>query len=92
MDVQSLEFEKADVEDKEDTPWKLILFNDDYHVFEDVVLQVMKATGYGLDRSMAITLEAHKKGKALVFEGTFERCFAIDQVLKEIDLTTEIRG
>lgn len=92
MDVKTYELEKSSSESSLLEPWRLILFNDDYHIFDEVVFQIMKATGYSMEESTSITLEAHYKGQALVFEGSFERCFEIDQVLKEIDLTTEIRG
>lgn len=75
-----------------DSPWRLILFNDDVHSFEEVIFQVMKATGYSQDKAENITIEAHQKGRAIVYEGDFEKCFKIDRVLKEIDLKTEIEG
>lgn len=73
-------------------PWRVILYNDDVHAFEQVIFQIMKATGYPQAKAEKITIEAHQKGKALVYEGDFEKCFKIDSVLKEIDLKTEIEG
>ena len=73
-------------------PWNVILFNDEIHAFEEVVLQVMKATGCGFLRAQEITLEAHNNGRAGAYSGDFESCLAVQSVLKEIGLVTEIRG
>jgi ATP-dependent Clp protease adaptor protein ClpS len=70
--------------------FSLILFNDSHHDFDEVVMQVMKATGYGYDKSEAITLEAHNKGRAVVISGTLDRCIKVQSVLEEIGLRTSI--
>ncbi len=68
----------------------LILFNDSHHDFEEVIAQVMKATGYGHDKAEAITLEAHNKGRAVVVAGELVICLKAQQVLEEIALRTSI--
>lgn len=68
----------------------LILFNDSHHEFDEVIEQVMKATGYGHDKSEAITLEAHNKGRAAVVAGELDVCLKSQQVLEEIALRTSI--
>jgi ATP-dependent Clp protease adapter protein ClpS len=68
----------------------LILFNDSYHDFDEVINQVIKATGYGYDRAEAITLEAHNKGRAVVITGELEKCLKGQAVLEEISLKTTI--
>jgi ATP-dependent Clp protease adaptor protein ClpS len=70
--------------------FSLILFNDSHHDFDEVVMQVMKATGYGYDKSEAITLEAHNKGRAVVISGTIDRCLNAQSILEEIGLRTSI--
>jgi len=70
--------------------FSLILFNDSHHDFDEVVMQVMKATGYGYDKSEAITLEAHNKGRAVVLSGTIDRCLNAQSILEEIGLRTSI--
>lgn len=90
------EIEVEEVEEQtEDTvhhPWRLILYDDDIHTFDEVIEQVMKATGCSLSRAEDITWKVHHEGKALVHEGEFEECLRIDSVLKEIQLVTEIKG
>jgi ATP-dependent Clp protease adapter protein ClpS len=68
----------------------LILFNDSYHDFNEVINQVIKATGYGYDRAEAITMEAHTKGRAVVIMGELESCLKGQSVLEEISLKTAI--
>ena len=68
----------------------LILFNDAHHDFEEVIEQVMKATGFSYDRAEAITMEAHNKGRAAVIQGELERCLKAQAVLEEINLKTSI--
>jgi ATP-dependent Clp protease adapter protein ClpS len=68
----------------------LILFNDSHHEFEEVIAQVMKATGYGHDKAESITMEAHNKGRAAVISGELDICLKAQQVLEEIALRTSI--
>lgn len=83
---------EEEVEDSVNTPWRLILYDDDIHTFEEVISQLMKATGCSLSEAEDKTWKVHNDGKALVHEGEFEECLRIDGVLKEIQLVTEIKG
>jgi len=68
----------------------LIMFNDSYHDFDEVINQVIKATGYGYDRAEAITMEAHNKGRAAVISGELNKCLQSQSILEEISLRTSI--
>ncbi len=85
-----------DVEDTTDTkindPWKVILYNDDIHTFDEVILQLRKATGCSDAEAERIALEAHTKGKAVAYSGPFEKCFKVMGILREIQLIVEIEG
>ena len=35
---------EVEAEEKIETPWRVILFDDDIHTFEDVILQLIRAT------------------------------------------------
>ncbi len=72
------------------TPARVILFNDDWHTFDEVIGQIVKALGCATDKATQIALEAHSKGKALVFEGPMKECLRINGVLEEISLITQI--
>lgn len=73
-----------------DPPWNVLLYNDDFHSFDEVILQVQKATGISLERAVEITLEAHTQGRAVCFTGPLERCEHVAAVLRQIELTVEI--
>ncbi|MDZ7343511.1 MAG: ATP-dependent Clp protease adaptor ClpS [candidate division KSB1 bacterium] len=73
-------------------PWKVILFNDDIHTFDEVIVQLQKATGCSVQRAEQIAYEAHTKGKAIAFSGEFNDCFRVAGVLREIQLIVEIEG
>ena len=60
--------------------------------FDEVINQVILATSCTRGKAEAITWEVHTQGKAVVFEGDFERCFQVQGVLGQIELITEIRG
>lgn len=83
---------EEEVEESVNTPWRLILYDDDIHTFDEVITQLMKATGCSLSEAEDKTWKVHNEGKALVHEGEFEECLKIDSVLKEIQLVTEIKG
>ncbi|RNC83927.1 MAG: ATP-dependent Clp protease adaptor ClpS [Balneola sp.] len=80
------------LEEEVATPWRLILYDDDIHTFEEVIEQLIKATGCAYSHAESVTWKVHNEGKALVHEGEFEECLRIDSVLKEIQLVTEIKG
>ena len=44
--------EEVDV--RQSGPWIVILYNDDYHSFDEVILQLQKATGCSLETAEAI--------------------------------------
>ena len=75
-----------------DRPWKVVLYNDDVHKFEDVVRQVRKATGFSLLRAMEITYVAHNGGEAIVYEGAFVDCLQVADVLRRGGLSVRIFG
>ena len=80
------------VEEHISAPWRVILYNDNIHTFDEVIAQLIKATGCTLAKAEEITLKVHNEGKAVAFEGEFEECLMVDSVLKEIQLVTEIKG
>jgi ATP-dependent Clp protease adapter protein ClpS len=68
---------------------KLILFNST-HTWDDVILQIQKATGYDIIHCEQIATIAHTKGKAVVKSGDIEELEEINNILREIDLVTTI--
>lgn len=70
-------------------PWVVILYNDDWHPYDQVVFQVQKATGCSLEEAEWITHEAHSQGRAIAYSGTQEECERVANVLREIRLQVE---
>lgn len=84
--------EQSEEEEALDTPWQLILYDDDIHTFDEVINQLIKALKCSIAKAEEITLKVHNDGKAIVYEGSFEECLKINAVLVEIHLITEIKG
>jgi len=86
----SLPEEKKEVDVLVEQPAKVILFNDDYHTFDEVIDQLIKAIGCDRAKAETLTWEVHTKGKAAVFEGPMDDCLKVSNVLEEIALSTQI--
>ena len=71
-------------------PYNVVLFNDETHTMDEVVIQIIKATHYGKEQAVYIMLEAHIKGRAIVWTGHKERAEYISSVLEEIRLGTKV--
>jgi ATP-dependent Clp protease adaptor protein ClpS len=70
--------------------YRVILYNDDWHDLEDVIEQVMKATGCSEQKAAQITIEAHNSGRAICYRGNREKCQGVVKVLREIRLQCEV--
>ena len=79
-------------EEQVDTAWRVLLFNDEVHTFDEVIGQIIKATGCSVSRAEQLTWQVHNEGKAQVFEGTIDACLEVEIVLSEINLITRIVG
>ncbi len=75
---------------KTQIPAKVVVYNDEWHTFDEVIYQIMKATKCDLETAEKLTWEIHTKGKAVVFEGDLEEALYVSNVLEEIDLSVEI--
>ena len=71
-------------------PATVILFNDEIHTFEEVIGQIVKATGCDQARAEALTWQVHSTGKAAVYQGSVTDCLRVVSVLEEIALNTHI--
>lgn len=89
-DVEELLEEEVDTH--LDAPWRVILYNDQIHTFDEVIGQLIKATGCSVSQAEAYAWRAHVQGKAGVYEGSFEECLRVKSILDEIALVTEIQG
>jgi len=69
---------------------RVMLYNDEWHTFDEVILQLIKATGCSYDEARSKAFEVHVKGMAMVFNGEFKDCLRVSSVLEEIALHTQI--
>jgi ATP-dependent Clp protease adaptor protein ClpS len=85
-----LQQEEKDTDVLIEQPAKVILFNDEIHSFDEVIGQIIKATGCDTVKAEALTWEVHTTGKAMVFEGQMDNCLKVSHILEEIALNTQI--
>lgn len=71
-------------------PAKVILFNDEVHTFDEVIGQIIKATGCDEMKAETLTWEVHNTGRAMVYLGPITTCVQVSHVLEEIELITQI--
>lgn len=69
---------------------KVLLFNDEWHTFDEVINQIIKAVRCTNLQAENLTLEVHERGKALVYAGDLQECLKVSGVLEEIALHTQI--
>jgi ATP-dependent Clp protease adaptor protein ClpS len=85
-----VQLEDIDTDVLVDQPAKVILFNDEVHSFDEVIGQIIKATGCDMPKAESLTWEVHTSGKAMVFEGEMDNCLKVSHILEEIALNTQI--
>lgn len=68
----------------------VVLFNDDWHTFDEVISQLIKATQCTFDQAKGFAFETHVKGKSIVFNGSMKNCLKVSSILEEIALHTQI--
>lgn len=69
---------------------RVILYNDEEHTFDEVISQIIKATGCSPAHAEGLTVEVHERGKAMVYDGTMNACLRVSAILEEISLNTQI--
>src|SRR5438067_12983249 len=74
----------------QDIAGRVILFNDNLHTFDEVGLQIAKATGCTWDEGEAQAWRVHAHGRAPIFEGDVLDCVRVSSVLEEIALRTQV--
>jgi ATP-dependent Clp protease adaptor protein ClpS len=71
-------------------PWKVLLFNDEVHAIDEVVLALLSAVqSLSVEQAVAVTLEAHNTGVAVATTAK-ERAEAIRERLESFGLTSTI--
>lgn len=70
-------------------PWIVILYNDDWHSFDDVIAILQKATGCSYDDGEMIAWRVHTEGRAICFSGTKEECDRVAAIIATVRLQVE---
>jgi ATP-dependent Clp protease adapter protein ClpS len=91
-DVDTLVEQDVADETRLDEPWRVVLYDDDIHTFDEVIIQLVKATGCTTSRAERHAWTVHTEGKDCVYTGEFFECLRVQGVLREIQLVTEIEG
>ena len=87
---ENISLPEIDVEVSMETQYHVLLFNDDYHSFEEVIEQLIKAIDCTFEKARSFAFEVHVKGKALVFSGSLTKCLSVSSILEEISLNTQV--
>jgi ATP-dependent Clp protease adaptor protein ClpS len=64
----------GDTETERDVPWVVIVWDDPINLMEYVVWVFQKLFGYPRAKARRLMLQVHNEGKAVVSNGTRERC------------------
>lgn len=84
--AEPLKDEKTDI----GIPFQVILFNDDWHTFDEVILQIQKAIKCSFETARDFAFIVHVRGQAVIFSGELTKCLRVSSVLEEIALHTQV--
>ena len=87
--VEDQPVESPDSTSGKDSPYIVIVYNDDYHTFDEVENQLQKATGCTAEKAEALAHEIDGKGRAVVFGGSGDECERVASILRQIRLQVE---
>ena len=57
-----------------DVPWIVLVWNDPINLMSYVTFVLQKLFGYSREKATALMLDVHHKGRAVVANGTREKC------------------
>jgi len=71
-----VEVDQPDVGEATDTesPWIVLVWNDPINLMSYVTFVFQKLFGYSLEKATALMLDVHEKGRAVVSNGSREKC------------------
>ncbi|HEX8464190.1 MAG TPA: ATP-dependent Clp protease adaptor ClpS [Abditibacterium sp.] len=59
-----------------DTPWNVVLLDDDHHTYQYVVEMLMEIFGYSEEKAFQMTVEVDTRKRVIVWSGHLERAEA----------------
>jgi len=94
MEIKTVDTPKIDIQIDEETTIgiesRVVLYNDNWHTFEEVIVQLIKAVNCTFEKARDYAFEVHVKGKSIVFNGSMKDCLKVSSILEEIALNTQI--
>jgi ATP-dependent Clp protease adapter protein ClpS len=94
MELEPKEQQEIEIVEDQDTDItqasRVVLYNDNWHTFDEVIEQLMKAVNCTYEQARSFAFEVHVKGKAIVFSGSLKKCLKVTSILEEIALHTQI--
>src|SRR5688572_20474238 len=69
---ETLPVEETDTRTRRQPPFAVLLHNDDVNTMEFVVAVLRKVFGYTIEKCVELMLEAHTKGRVVVWTGPLE--------------------
>ena len=78
MTAAPVEIREVDVSEKtsSDRPWMVIVWNDPVNLMSYVVFVFQKLFGYSRKKATRLMRQVHDEGRAVVADGTREKCEA----------------
>jgi ATP-dependent Clp protease adaptor protein ClpS len=73
MPVEVRDPQLDDVAETE-TPWIVLVWNDPINLMSYVTFVFQKLFGYSVEKATALMMDVHEKGRAVVANGTREKC------------------
>jgi ATP-dependent Clp protease adaptor protein ClpS len=64
---------RTESKEKKEPRFNVILWNDDVHTFDYVIIMLGKVFGYPVEKGLQLAIEVHNNGKAAVFTSTLEK-------------------
>ena len=76
MSTAPVEIDEPDLGEVTDleTPWIVLVWNDPINLMSYVTWVFQKLFGYSLEKATSLMLDVHHKGRAVVANGTREKC------------------
>lgn len=81
-----------DKSQKNSTPWKVMLYDDNHSNVTHVAYHLQHAIATSSSRAVQLALAAHHNGEVAIYKGPFFDCQEIADDLREFGLTVEIVG
>ncbi len=93
MSTRTLERPELDYsETTEQASWIVVVYNNDFNTFEEVVMILLLATGCSLEEAEIETWEVDRLGKSVVHHADKEECETVATVIRKIGIEVEVKS